>query len=54
VFAAWFAFIRAYLLKAGFLDGFAGFYIAYFAAHHAFMKHVLLIEMQDKDKARLR
>ena len=46
VFAAWFAFIRAYLLKAGFLDGFAGFCIAYFSAHHAFMKHLMLIDLQ--------
>ena len=46
VLAAWFAFIRAYFLKAGFLDGFAGFCIAYFSAHHAFMKHLMLIELQ--------
>lgn len=46
VFAAWFAFIRAYFLKAGFLDGFPGFCIAYFSAHHAFMKHLMLIELQ--------
>jgi len=52
VFAAWFAFIRAYFLKAGFLDGFAGFCIAYFSAHHAFMKHVMLIELQRKDGSR--
>jgi hypothetical protein len=30
VFSAWFAFIRAYFLKLGFLDGYAGFCIAYF------------------------
>ena len=46
VFAAWFAFVRAYFLKLGILDGFAGFCIAYFAAHHAFMKHALLLELQ--------
>ncbi|HQU84741.1 MAG TPA: glycosyltransferase family 2 protein [Pyrinomonadaceae bacterium] len=44
--SAWSAFIRSYFLKAGFLDGFAGFCIAYFAAHHAFLKHLLLYEMQ--------
>jgi glycosyltransferase involved in cell wall biosynthesis len=54
VFSAWFAFIRAYFLKAGFLDGFAGFCIAYFAAHHAFMKHLLLIELQRKDETKPR
>ena len=46
VFSAWFAFIRSYLLKLGFLDGFPGFCVAYFTAHHAFMKHLLLLEMQ--------
>jgi glycosyltransferase involved in cell wall biosynthesis len=54
VLSAWFAFIRAYLLKAGFLDGFAGFCIAYFAAHHAFMKHLLLIELQREDGSKPR
>jgi glycosyltransferase involved in cell wall biosynthesis len=40
-----FSFIRAYILKAGFLDGFPGFCIAYFAAHHTVLKHLLLREM---------
>lgn len=54
VFAACFAFTRAYFLKAGFLDGFAGFCIAYFSAHHAFMKHLILIELQRKDGSQSR
>ncbi|HVF29890.1 MAG TPA: glycosyltransferase family 2 protein [Pyrinomonadaceae bacterium] len=45
-FAAWFSFIRAYFLKLGFLDGFAGFCIAYFAAHNTFLKHLMVIEAQ--------
>lgn len=46
------AFLQAYILKAGFLDGFAGFCIARFAAHHAFLKHMLLWEKQnEKEKA---
>lgn len=49
ILASWFAFIRAYFLKLGILDGFAGFCIAYFAAHHAFMKHTILLEMQADD-----
>ena len=49
VFSAWFAFIRTYFFKLGFLDGFEGFCIAYFTAHHAFMKHLLLLEMQNDD-----
>lgn len=47
IFSSWFAFVRSYFLKLGFLDGFAGFCIAYFAAHHAMMKHLLLWEMQN-------
>jgi glycosyltransferase involved in cell wall biosynthesis len=39
-------FFQSYFLKLGFLDGFAGFCIARFAAHHAFMKYLLLWEMQ--------
>ena len=41
-------FFQTYFLKAGFLDGFAGFCIARFAAHHAFLKHLLLWEKQNK------
>ncbi|HJU53364.1 MAG TPA: glycosyltransferase family 2 protein [Pyrinomonadaceae bacterium] len=45
------AFIRSYLLKGGFRDGLPGFAIAKFAAHHAFLKHLLLWERQkDSDK----
>jgi glycosyltransferase involved in cell wall biosynthesis len=44
--AGFFAFFQTYILKAGFLDGFAGFCIARFAAHHAFLKHMLLWEKQ--------
>jgi (heptosyl)LPS beta-1,4-glucosyltransferase len=47
VVSSWFAFVRSYFFKLGFLDGFPGFCIAYFAAHHTFMKHLLLIEIQN-------
>ena len=40
------AFLQTYILKGGFLDGLAGFAIARFAAHHAFLKYLLLWEMQ--------
>ncbi len=40
------AFVRSFLLKRGFRDGLAGFSIAAFAAHHAFLKHLLLWEKQ--------
>jgi glycosyltransferase involved in cell wall biosynthesis len=40
------AFIRSLILKGGFRDGLAGVSIASFAAHHAFLKHLLLWEKQ--------
>ncbi|HZI18411.1 MAG TPA: glycosyltransferase family 2 protein [Pyrinomonadaceae bacterium] len=40
------AFVRSLVLKGGFRDGLAGLAIASFAAHHAFLKHILLWEMQ--------
>jgi hypothetical protein len=39
------AFMRSFVLKGGFRDGLAGFTIASFAAHHAFLKHLMLWEM---------
>lgn len=44
--SSWFTFVRAYILKLGFLDGFPGFCIAYFAAQNTFLKHVILLELQ--------
>jgi glycosyltransferase involved in cell wall biosynthesis len=49
-FAGLLAFVQTYFLKLGFLDGFAGFCIARFAAHHAFLKHLLLWELQSEDR----
>ena len=43
------AFVRSFILKGGFRDGIAGLSIANFAAHHAFLKHLMLWEMQ-KDR----
>jgi glycosyltransferase involved in cell wall biosynthesis len=42
------AFVRSFILKAGFRDGLAGISIASFAAHHAFLKNLMLWEMQNK------
>ncbi|MGI8811952.1 MAG: glycosyltransferase family 2 protein [Pyrinomonadaceae bacterium] len=39
-------FLKIYILKLGVLDGFPGFCIAWFGAHHAFLKHLMLIESQ--------
>lgn len=43
------AFIRSYLLKGGLRDGLAGFCIARFAAHHAFLKNLMLWEIQQEE-----
>jgi glycosyltransferase involved in cell wall biosynthesis len=45
-------FLQTFLLKGGFRDGLAGFCIARFAAHHAFLKHLLLWEIQNESKIR--
>ena len=41
------AFVRSFVLKAGFRDGLAGLTIAQFAAQHDFLKHSLLWQMQN-------
>lgn len=46
-------FLQNYILRGGFLDGFAGFCIARFAAHHAFLKYLLLWEMQKSRESRV-
>jgi glycosyltransferase involved in cell wall biosynthesis len=43
-----YSFFQSYVLKLGFLDGFPGYTIASFGAHHASMKHLLLLELQQK------
>jgi hypothetical protein len=45
------AFLRSYVLKGGFRDGLAGLAIARFAAHHAFLKNLLLWELQHPKEA---
>jgi glycosyltransferase involved in cell wall biosynthesis len=40
------AFLSTYVLRMGFLDGFEGYIIARFSAHHAFLKHVILWQLQ--------
>ena len=41
------AFVSSFVLKGGFRDGLAGVSIASFAAHHAFLKNILLWEKQN-------
>src|SRR6266852_7834665 len=45
-----FAFLRSFILKAGFRDGRAGLTIARFAAYHASLKHSLLYELQNQSR----
>jgi len=45
VVSGWAAFLRSYILKLGFLDGRAGYCIAMFAAHHARLKKLILIQL---------
>ncbi len=42
-------FLQTYLIKAGFLDGFGGLVISYFAAYNVFLKHLLLWERQNQE-----
>ena len=44
------AFLRSYVLKGGFRDGLAGLSIASFAAHHAFLKNLMLWEIQNRPR----
>lgn len=46
------AFARSFILKRGFRDGLAGLSIASFAAHHAFLKHLMLWEKQKAKDSR--
>lgn len=48
--AAPLAFLRSYVLKLGARDGLAGLAIARFAAHHAFLKHLMLWELQQQQR----
>ncbi|HEX8177932.1 MAG TPA: glycosyltransferase family 2 protein [Pyrinomonadaceae bacterium] len=41
-------FVRNFILKGGFRDGLAGYAIARFAAQHAFLKYLMLWELQNR------
>jgi glycosyltransferase involved in cell wall biosynthesis len=45
------AFVGSLILKGGFRDGLAGISIASFAAHHAFLKHLMLWEKQKAERS---
>ena len=46
-------FFRSYFLKRGFVEGFAGFYVALTAAVYVFLKYAKLWELELKEKQRL-
>ncbi len=43
-------FFRSYILKRGFMEGFAGFYVALTAAVYVFLKYAKLWELEIKEK----
>lgn len=47
VFRPFFAFVRTYLFKLGFLDGLPGLIIAYFTAYGVFLKYSMLWELNN-------
>jgi len=46
------AFVRRYILKRGFLDGFEGFVLSVMASYYTFLKYLKLWEMEKNEKAR--
>jgi len=51
IFRAGWRFVRAYIFRAGFLDGFPGFYIACFTAYATFYRYTLLFEYEQDQRA---
>ncbi len=43
-------FLQTFVLKGGFMDGFPGFCISKFSAYNSYLKHLLLWELQNKNK----
>jgi len=46
-------FFRSYFLKRGFMEGFAGFYVAVTAAVYVFLKYAKLWELELEEKKKL-
>jgi glycosyltransferase involved in cell wall biosynthesis len=46
-------FFRSYVLKRGFMEGFAGFYVAVSAAVYVFLKYAKLWELELKEKKKI-
>jgi glycosyltransferase involved in cell wall biosynthesis len=46
-------FFRSYVLKGGFMEGFAGFYVAVTAAVYVFLKYAKLWELESEEKRKI-
>ena len=46
-------FVRCYFLKRGFMEGFAGFYVAFTAAVYVFLKYAKLWELELEEKKKI-
>ena len=46
-------FFRSYIIKRGFLEGFAGFYVAVTAAVYVFLKYAKLWELETEEKKKI-
>jgi hypothetical protein len=46
-------FFRSYILKRGFMEGFAGFYVAVIAAVYVFLKYAKLWELELEEKQKI-
>jgi glycosyltransferase involved in cell wall biosynthesis len=46
IFRPWWRFMRSYFFRAGFLDGFPGFWIAIGTAYAAFIRHSKIFELE--------
>lgn len=52
VLRPWVRFVRSYILRAGFLDGWRGLLLAYLAAHYVRLKYAKLLVLQREDTRR--
>lgn len=51
VFKPFYQFIKSYIIRVGFLDGMAGFYLAVTASFYTFLKYLKLYELQTGKKS---
>lgn len=49
----WVRFVRSYIIKRGFMEGFAGFYVAVASAVYVFLKYAKLWELELEEKRKV-